>query len=1543
MPEHFHRRGHHVQKAHGRRVHLASDGSHLSGGMIALMPTPEDAKRLALPGGEKAADLHCTLFFLGDDGSVWTEDQRNELEGLVRAMSFGLTPVKANVFGAAHWNGNGDKPSWVWSVGDSPDQGLADSHLNEVRYAVTDALESTHERPELPQQHSPWVAHICAAYTDDLTLLRTLEKRLGPVTFDRIRLSFGDDDRDIPLTATAVNLTASALRREPTEAEAYCDFAEHNRQWEGAVASVSGRMAAVYAGWRAQLRGQIVSLADEPLDLTALTVTPGDASDILSEAMTGLARQAGQSLQKEAEKQGVNVPDWELPDDVVTAAVGGRRLLDSVARMTADLMATSVVQTAKRTLTGLFTRNAPPEEIAQEVDRALADAEESLTRGPVATAMSTAQTAGRQAVLEAAPPGEYYASEILDKNTCVAPEARITTDRGTIPASDVSLEDRLLTHTGQWVKPSRIVVSEIREPLVRVGLSEGRSLRLTWDHPVFIWTGSGFLWRNAGDLAVGDLVVSQPALQLGREHGSIDRILGETPYGVAPADEVSRFPAVNLRPEAVPVRAVSFEDQSVAHQEVDHPRADLGLTTIDIPQAFEGLTDTALDSRLCTTCPVAADGAVPLTGHGGRDDAERHVAVCTGDGDGRATACLRTVLAGSHAAVTERRPATVALRTPPPGFGAAFSGAVGVPVRVGEGDFEQDRTVRAGLGHPIPCRANPGSDLRVSELTLNRAVDSAVAPPPRDLTFAGFAGRRRVVRTTETPGPAHRAGLAQRASSDLRPAVRTQLVHNFSVQVEEVRSLDRESYSGEVYDFTVPGDETFWAQGVLLHNCSPCKAVDGEQFGDLERAIKAYPVMGYKDCVGSRYGNSCRGMIVARWTPEEAQTASAATIPSETHLTGEGTVPWHKVHNHSGCASGEWAVVKDSDGSVAGCHGSEAGADEQLAALYASEGDATVTTEALKKGDPSKGTKKDRRLAENQYADEGHFGPSHSVSSDPWNGSASAFTDEQYKRSCAACDSGKGTTKELCFLPHHNPGGSLNRAGLGAAAGRIGSLSGHSPEAVAKAKAHLRSHYRALGEDAPASLAATSLERQVFGVEADYGLTRFAPDCPPGMKHDMETGKCVKDGVEDEVPVDTMASESLEMTGATAPWRGPLTVEGIETGDGREFESGSLTWADLPLPLRWNIEDSHGGEPRTKAVNVGRIDSIWREDSGLIMGEGVLDLSDDNGQKAYGKIEGKFLRGVSVDVDSIKDADMELVWADTDPDGEGEPDPFAQLFASPEKVVFRKGRIRAATLVDIPAFAEAYIALLDQDGAVVAGGEPVGALRQTHVVRARTSSVTRTSPTPPADWFTNPDLSVPTPVTVTPDGRVYGHAALWGTCHIGQTGVCVTPPHEDDHPYFMTGAVACQDAVMASVGQITVGTGHAPLHLGHRAASEHYDNTGAAVADVTVGNDAHGIWLAGCVRPGAAPDRVHELRASGQVSGDWRRIGGQLRLVGLLAVNVPGFPVPKLATKYTLGHQLSLVAAGAPDLVEHLTEDDLDQIAYRRIMNKLNARVHGER
>lgn len=975
----------------------AAADDHTSGGVIALMPTAEDAARLAVPGGEPAEELHLTLFFLGDDGSAWTEDQRDELEGILSPLAdlYELGPVRAKAFGAAHWNGGGDYLCWVWNVGDA--EPGDNNGLLKVRACVTEALESTHERPELPPQHNPWSAHVRAAYSDDPALLSELEQRLGEVTFDRIRLSFGDEDRDIPLTGEPVTAAAGPLRREPTETElaATTDFASVHAEWETATAGAVKALRSTTAAWRLDLREQITrDLADGDLDaLLKMSLDRQAAASTLLNLMEEFAVKAGRACQREAERQGITVPDWSLPDDdedgAVTAALGGRRLLNLIAELTSDLMSGALLTAAHRKLSGLLRSSRPSEQIAAEVDRELAAIDNASVRTAVGSAMTAAQNTGRLAVMDAAPPAETYAaSEILDSRTC-----------------------------------------------------------------------------------------------------------------------------------------------------------------------------------------------------------------------------------------------------------------------------------------------------------------------------------------------------------------------------------------------------------------GPCKAIDGRTFATLDDAVAEYPVMGYRDCTGARFGNACRGFIIAVWqTVKDPSVTAGAT-------------------------------------------------DDRLAALYASEGDSAVTvTETLAEG-------------EQTAADQKQCPPG--MEPDP-DGEC-VKTEELAKG-----DPSEGTPKDKRLKENKAAGG-------------------------AEALAH--------------------------GAAADA---------------DIVEGK----------PLDAMGEK-------TAPWRGPLTVEGIETGDGREFRPESLTWADLPLPLRWNKEDSHGGEPHTVAVNVGRIDKIWREESGLVMGEGVLDLSDEDGQRVHDKIKGQFLRGVSVDVDSIKDADMELVWP-TDPDGEGEDDDlFAQLFASPEKVVFNKGRIRAATLVDIPAFAEAYIALLGEDGAVVAGGEPIGAMREMRAPRAH--SMTVEAPVrPPAAWFADPKLSVPTGITVTPDGRVYGHAALWGTCHIGQAGVCVTPPHEESHPYYMTGNVWTEDEAVVSVGQITVGTGHAPLSYGHRAAAEHYDDTGAAVADVAVGNDSHGIWVAGSIRPGTPESRIHELRAAGQVSGDWRRIGGSLRLVGLLAVNVPGFPVPKLKTHLTSGQQVALVAAGIPQLHDGLTEAELDQWAYRRVLKSLSAKVHGE-
>ncbi|MGW0681808.1 phage minor head protein [Streptomyces sp. NPDC002754] len=187
---------------------------------------------------------------------------------------------------------------------------------------------------------------------------------------------------------------------------------------------------------------------------------------------------------------------------------------------------------------------------------------------------------------------------------------------------------------------------------------------------------------------------------------------------------------------------------------------------------------------------------------------------------------------------------------------------------------------------------------------------------------------------------------------------------------------------------------------------------------------------------------------------------------------------------------------------------------------------------------------------------------------------------------------------------------------------------------------------------------------------------------------------------------------------------------------------------------------------------------------------------------------------------------------------------------------------------------------------------------------------------PPADWFENPQLDAAAPITITDDGRVYGHLAAWktngaDTCHTGsRPGTCTTVPHSSyDYAYFHVGAVRTDDGRDMAVGNLIVDTDHASMSADYRTAGAHYAHTGAAVAAVRAGEDAHGIWVSGSVLPHVSDEQIATLRRA-PLSGDWRSIGGNLELVAALAVNSPGFPVPR-ARVDEYARTASLTAAGA--------------------------------
>jgi hypothetical protein len=189
---------------------------------------------------------------------------------------------------------------------------------------------------------------------------------------------------------------------------------------------------------------------------------------------------------------------------------------------------------------------------------------------------------------------------------------------------------------------------------------------------------------------------------------------------------------------------------------------------------------------------------------------------------------------------------------------------------------------------------------------------------------------------------------------------------------------------------------------------------------------------------------------------------------------------------------------------------------------------------------------------------------------------------------------------------------------------------------------------------------------------------------------------------------------------------------------------------------------------------------------------------------------------------------------------------------------------------------------------------------------------------PPAAWFANPGFANLEPLTIRGDGQVSGHIASWREDHIGMNGRVKAPRSKSGYAFFATGVLETAEGSLVNVGQITLTGGHAPLEASVAEAVAHYDNTNSAIMDVACGEDRHGIWVAGALRPTVSEHDLRAIRAS-SVSGDWRPINGNLEMVAVCAVNVPGFPIPR--ARVASGVQVALVAAGTGELVDLMLHD----------------------
>lgn len=394
----------------------------------------------------------------------------------------------------------------------------------------------------------------------------------------------------------------------------------------------------------------------------------------------------------------------------------------------------------------------------------------------------------------------------------------------------------------------------------------------------------------------------------------------------------------------------------------------------------------------------------------------------------------------------------------------------------------------------------------------------------------------------------------------------------------------------------------------------------------------------------------------------------------------------------------------------------------------------------------------------------------------------------------------------------------------------------------------------------------------------------------------------------------------------------PLVLpEDHESGDKRKFTPNSVEIRELPLPLLWQIKTADGHQG---SVVVGRIDYLERIEGGIGNARGVFDTGE-YGKEAERLVRNGFLRGVSADLDQFEAKEQKLGIDELQEDDEIEK----------KSLLISHARVMAVTIVPKPAFQECVIMVVDgttpseeeemntEDGVYEESVEPTA--EQTALVAS--GFLEHPIPvTPPREWFLNPELSKPTPLTVDDSGRVFGHIAAWHVNHIGMPRATKPPRSRSKYAYFHTGVCRTDDGTDVPVGQLTLAGGHAPLQADANAASRHYDDTASAIADVHAGEDAHGIWVAGSLRPDATEAQIRALRASAP-SGDWRPIGGSLELVAVCQVNVPGFPIARAMVAG--GQVMALVAAGAHEMAMLRTDISGQFSAKARLLSELNSSV----
>lgn len=378
----------------------------------------------------------------------------------------------------------------------------------------------------------------------------------------------------------------------------------------------------------------------------------------------------------------------------------------------------------------------------------------------------------------------------------------------------------------------------------------------------------------------------------------------------------------------------------------------------------------------------------------------------------------------------------------------------------------------------------------------------------------------------------------------------------------------------------------------------------------------------------------------------------------------------------------------------------------------------------------------------------------------------------------------------------------------------------------------------------------------------------------------------------------------------------PMMHTDKRTPDGRLIKGDGFSHTRaFPLPFAAQFAMSYGHEG---AVPVGRLDKMSKVGNTAHDGWGWF-MDSEEGVKAAALMQHKVMRGVSVDLSATKyeisiskDGRLQIDFLESSPKG--------------------------LTQVMGPAFPDAKGVLSDLQAAIAALPEvieaPIEFMDFTFDAVFKAQTVV---PVGKAAHFARPTFEQATPFRVTRDKHVFGHIALWGECHVGIEGRCVTPPRSrSNYSYYANTLIPLDDGGEAWVGPMVLGKKHADPSTNWEEALAWYSDACRPWCDVTIGEDAFGIWVSGSVRDDATQaDVTAGCRAGG--SGHWKPRNGSPELFAVLSVNAEGYPVARPRVVATMAEITDLTAAGF--LAPQAEESDTSVLVARfdRIATLLEA------